>query len=90
VERSAPRLRQQSATPAVWVRLHCGQRTYRHYQQVRETRALTAKPFARHAVRCGVDVAIAQGWEAGGHVRGKVATMPLIPEWSMLSGQFQL
>jgi NAD(P)H-dependent flavin oxidoreductase YrpB (nitropropane dioxygenase family) len=103
-------------------------------QQVRETRALTAKPFAvnlnlefpqeerldaclqegvpvisffwhepsalvgraktggatvlhtvstaeeaRHAVRCGVDVVIAQGWEAGGHVRGKVATMPLIP-----------
>jgi NAD(P)H-dependent flavin oxidoreductase YrpB (nitropropane dioxygenase family) len=103
-------------------------------QQVRETRALTAKPFAvnlnlefpqeerldaclqegvpvisffwcepsalvnraksggaivlhtvstaaeaRHAVECGVDVVIAQGWEAGGHVRGKVATMPLIP-----------
>jgi NAD(P)H-dependent flavin oxidoreductase YrpB (nitropropane dioxygenase family) len=103
-------------------------------QQVRETRALTAKPFAvnlvlefpqeerlaaclhegvpvisffwrepsalvacaksggaivlhtvstateaRHAVECGVDVVIAQGWEAGGHVRGRVATMPLIP-----------
>lgn len=103
-------------------------------QQVRETRALTAKPFAvnlnldfpqeerldaclqegvpvisffwrdpsalvaraksagaivlhtvstaaeaRHAVECGVDVVIAQGWEAGGHVRGMVATMPLIP-----------
>jgi nitronate monooxygenase len=103
-------------------------------QQVRETRALTAKPFAvnlnldfpqeerldaclqegvpvisffwrepsalvaraksagavvlhtvstaaeaRRAVECGVDVVVAQGWEAGGHVRGKVATMPLIP-----------
>jgi nitronate monooxygenase len=103
-------------------------------QQVRETRALTAKPFAvnlnlefpqeerldvclqegvpvisffwrdpsalvaraksggaivlhtvstaaeaRHAVECGVDVVVAQGWEAGGHVRGRVATMPLIP-----------
>lgn len=34
---------------------------------------------ARHAVDCGVDVVVAQGWEAGGHVRGSVATMPLIP-----------
>jgi NAD(P)H-dependent flavin oxidoreductase YrpB (nitropropane dioxygenase family) len=103
-------------------------------QQIRETRALTAKPFAvnlnlefpqqerldiclqegvpvisffwrdpsalvaraksggaivlhtvgtaaeaRHAVELGVDVVVAQGWEAGGHVRGKVATMPLVP-----------
>jgi NAD(P)H-dependent flavin oxidoreductase YrpB (nitropropane dioxygenase family) len=38
----------------------------------------TAKD-ARHAVECGVDVIVAQGWEAGGHVRGTVATMPLIP-----------
>src|SRR3979411_1115204 len=99
-------------------------------QQVRETRALTAKPFAvnlnldfpqeerldaclqegvpvisffwrepsalvaraksggavvlhtvstaaeaRHAVECGVDVVIAQGWEAGGNVRGKHETL---------------
>jgi NAD(P)H-dependent flavin oxidoreductase YrpB (nitropropane dioxygenase family) len=103
-------------------------------QQVRETRALTAKPFAvnlnlefpqeerldiclqegvpvislfwgdpsalvarakaggavvlhtvgtaaeaRLAAECGVDVVIAQGWEAGGHVRGMVATMALVP-----------
>jgi NAD(P)H-dependent flavin oxidoreductase YrpB (nitropropane dioxygenase family) len=34
---------------------------------------------ARHAAECGVDVVVAQGWEAGGHVRGKVATMPLVP-----------
>lgn len=34
---------------------------------------------AGQAVDCGVDVVIAQGWEAGGHVRGKVATMPLVP-----------
>lgn len=34
---------------------------------------------ARAAVECGVDVVVAQGWEAGGHVRGTVATMPLIP-----------
>jgi NAD(P)H-dependent flavin oxidoreductase YrpB (nitropropane dioxygenase family) len=34
---------------------------------------------ARRAVECGVDIVVAQGWEAGGHVRGKVATMALIP-----------
>ena len=34
---------------------------------------------ARDAVRCGVDLVVAQGWEAGGHVRGTVATMPLVP-----------
>lgn len=30
---------------------------------------------AKRAVHCGVDVVVAQGWEAGGHVRGTVATM---------------
>jgi NAD(P)H-dependent flavin oxidoreductase YrpB (nitropropane dioxygenase family) len=34
---------------------------------------------ARVAADNGVDVIVAQGWEAGGHVRGTVATMPLIP-----------
>ncbi len=34
---------------------------------------------AKQAVAAGVDVLIAQGWEAGGHVRGSVATLPLIP-----------
>ena len=34
---------------------------------------------AKQAISCGVDLVIAQGWEAGGHVRGTVATMPLIP-----------
>ena len=34
---------------------------------------------ARRAVDCGVDVVVAQGWEAGGHVRGTVATLPLVP-----------
>jgi nitronate monooxygenase len=33
---------------------------------------------ARHAAGCGVDIVIAQGWEAGGHVRGEVATLPLV------------
>jgi len=34
---------------------------------------------ARHAVAAGVDVVVAQGWEAGGHVLGEVATLPLVP-----------
>ncbi len=34
---------------------------------------------ARQAVDSGADIIVAQGWEAGGHVRGTVATMPLIP-----------
>jgi NAD(P)H-dependent flavin oxidoreductase YrpB (nitropropane dioxygenase family) len=33
---------------------------------------------AHHAAECGVDIIIAQGWEAGGHVRGEVATLPLV------------
>jgi nitronate monooxygenase len=34
---------------------------------------------ARRAVGSGVDVIVAQGWEAGGHVWGTVATLPLVP-----------
>jgi nitronate monooxygenase len=34
---------------------------------------------ARRAVAAGVDVIVAQGWEAGGRVRGQVATLPLVP-----------
>jgi NAD(P)H-dependent flavin oxidoreductase YrpB (nitropropane dioxygenase family) len=34
---------------------------------------------ARRAADAGVDVIVAQGWEAGGHVRGEVATMALVP-----------
>ncbi len=34
---------------------------------------------ARRAVAVGVDVIVAQGWEAGGHVWGQVASLPLIP-----------
>lgn len=34
---------------------------------------------ARRAVAAGVDVVVAQGWEAGGHVCGQVATLPLVP-----------
>jgi hypothetical protein len=34
---------------------------------------------ARRAVASGVDLVVAQGWEAGGHVWGAVATLPLVP-----------
>jgi NAD(P)H-dependent flavin oxidoreductase YrpB (nitropropane dioxygenase family) len=34
---------------------------------------------ARRVVDAGVDIVVAQGWEAGGHVRGTVSTMALIP-----------
>jgi nitronate monooxygenase len=34
---------------------------------------------ARHAVGSGVDIIVAQGWEAGGHVWSGVATLPLVP-----------
>ena len=34
---------------------------------------------ARQAADAGVDVIVAQGWEAGGHVRGEVSTFALVP-----------
>jgi NAD(P)H-dependent flavin oxidoreductase YrpB (nitropropane dioxygenase family) len=34
---------------------------------------------AAHAVDAGVDVIVAQGWEAGGHVWGEVTTLALVP-----------
>jgi len=34
---------------------------------------------AQRAVDAGVDIVVAQGWEAGGHVWGQVATMALVP-----------
>ncbi|MBR0795164.1 nitronate monooxygenase [Bradyrhizobium jicamae] len=34
---------------------------------------------AKRAVDAGVDIVVAQGWEAGGHVRGTVASLPLVP-----------
>lgn len=34
---------------------------------------------AKQACNAGVDIVVAQGWEAGGHVRGKVSTIALIP-----------
>ncbi|TQQ82960.1 nitronate monooxygenase [Halonotius terrestris] len=34
---------------------------------------------AKQAVDVGVDILVAQGWEAGGHVQSEVATLPLVP-----------
>jgi nitronate monooxygenase len=34
---------------------------------------------AKQAVELGADAVVAQGWEAGGHVLGEVATMVLVP-----------
>lgn len=34
---------------------------------------------AKNAVDAGVDILVAQGWEAGGHVQSEVATLPLVP-----------
>jgi NAD(P)H-dependent flavin oxidoreductase YrpB (nitropropane dioxygenase family) len=34
---------------------------------------------AQDAVCSGADLVVAQGWEAGGHVMGTVATLPLVP-----------
>jgi len=34
---------------------------------------------ARQARDVGVDIVVAQGWEAGGHVCGQVAALPLVP-----------
>ncbi len=35
---------------------------------------------AKRAVDSGVDVVVAQGWEAGGHVWGQVGTLALVPQ----------
>lgn len=34
---------------------------------------------AKQAVDAGVDIIVAQGWEAGGHVWSEVASLPLVP-----------
>jgi nitronate monooxygenase len=42
-------------------------------------RSVDSAAEARKAVDAGVDIIVAQGWEAGGHVQSEVATLPLIP-----------
>src|SRR5258708_2917757 len=41
--------------------------------------AVDSDADSRRAVDGGVDIVIAEEWEARGHVRGMVATMPLVP-----------
>lgn len=52
-------------------------RTGRAKVKVMHTVASAAE--ARRVADLGVDVIVAQGWEAGGHVQGQVATMALVP-----------
>jgi NAD(P)H-dependent flavin oxidoreductase YrpB (nitropropane dioxygenase family) len=42
------------------------------------TSTVASAAQARAADAAGVDVVVAQGWEAGGHVLGEVATLPLV------------
>jgi NAD(P)H-dependent flavin oxidoreductase YrpB (nitropropane dioxygenase family) len=42
-------------------------------------RAKAGGAIVLHTVGSAADIVVAQGWEAGGHVRGTVATMPLVP-----------
>jgi nitronate monooxygenase len=52
-------------------------------RRVHDAGALVASTVASatealKAADAGVDIIVAQGWEAGGHVRGQVATLPLV------------
>jgi nitronate monooxygenase len=54
-----------------------------YVQQVHDAGGVVLQTVAtaeegRQAVAAGVDVVVAQGWEAGGHVRSQVATLPLV------------
>lgn len=49
--------------------------------------AVGSRREAEQCLRVGVDVLIAQGWEAGGHVRGTMATSALVPELVDLAGE---
>lgn len=42
---------------------------------------------ARAALGLGADILVAQGWEAGGHVRSQVATLALVPRVVDLAGE---
>jgi nitronate monooxygenase len=55
-----------------------------YVEQVHEAKGVVLQTVgsaeaARRAVDAGVDVVVAQGWEAGGHVPGQIATLPLVP-----------
>lgn len=48
-------------------------------QQIQRLHTLTRKPFGVSAANAGVDAVIAQGVEAGGHVRGRISLSTLLP-----------
>ncbi|MBV8734675.1 MAG: nitronate monooxygenase [Solirubrobacterales bacterium] len=55
-----------------------------HVEQAHDAGALVLHTVgspeeARRSAALGVDVIVAQGWEAGGHVWGTIATLPLVP-----------
>ena len=50
-----------------------------HRGEAKVLHTVASSQEARVAVSHGADVIVAQGWEAGGHVYGTVATMALVP-----------
>lgn len=50
-----------------------------HAAGAKATLTVAAAEEARRAVDAGIDVIVAQGWEAGGHVWGQVSTLALVP-----------
>ena len=50
-----------------------------HRGRAKVLHTVSSAADARRAVDDGADVVVAQGWEAGGHVHGSVATMVLVP-----------
>lgn len=50
-----------------------------HAAGAKATLTVGAAEEARRAVDAGIDVIVAQGWEAGGHVWGQVSTLALVP-----------
>jgi nitronate monooxygenase len=56
----------------------------KHVKRIHDAGALLMQTIgsaaeARRVSDAGVDIIVAQGWEAGGHVWGTVATLPLVP-----------
>lgn len=56
----------------------------KHVERIHDAGALLMQTVAsaaeaRRVSDVGVDIIVAQGWEAGGHVWGTVATLPLVP-----------
>lgn len=50
-----------------------------HAAGAKATLTVGAAEEARRAADAGIDIIVAQGWEAGGHVWGQVSTLALVP-----------